>query len=147
MHHEHQRALEEYLDGVSSMHPFASCHDQTEPARVEQKQGLQHSEPGVESLPSKSSFTSSTVHLLVCSALGYAAVFCDLFTQGLADLSPLPESDQFDSVFSAVCTDVTLNGTTDLVLGTHAQKVTKIFSYPFFSDLFCPFFFPKPVLG
>eukprot|EP01112_Ceratiomyxa_fruticulosa_P014297 TRINITY_DN4083_c0_g4_i1.p1 TRINITY_DN4083_c0_g4~~TRINITY_DN4083_c0_g4_i1.p1 ORF type:complete len:465 (+),score=82.44 TRINITY_DN4083_c0_g4_i1:162-1556(+) len=67
---------------------------------------------------------SDNIHLLVCSTVGCAVVFCDVINKGLQQAPiPLPHSDGFDSITCSAITDFDLDGKLEILIGTYGQEV------------------------
>ncbi|XP_018411522.1 PREDICTED: kaptin isoform X2 [Nanorana parkeri] len=61
--------------------------------------------------------------VLVTSTIELSAVYRNILQSGLREQLLLPESDQFDSVLSAVTADVDFDGEPEILLGTYGQEL------------------------
>ncbi|KAM5146885.1 KICSTOR complex protein kaptin [Mantella aurantiaca] len=61
--------------------------------------------------------------VLVTSTIELSAVYRNILQNGLREQLLLPESDQYDSVLSAVTADVDFDGEPEILLGTYGQEL------------------------
>lgn len=78
---------------------------------------------GVDQSATPLSRKRTKLHLVVGCAIELAAVYKNVTTMGLDLPSPLPCSDQYDSVLTVSAADMNWNSKNEVLVGTYGQKI------------------------